>query len=127
MEDRPERRSCRRVIVGPDHTIRFSAKGHSFQNVRITNLNGSGCFAMISPRDAPLFAQGTFLENFAFEHPDLTAGSIVAKVVYLLGTGSGAPSPEYMGMGIQFVSVDAAAGAKLERFLARNLKVDPRD
>ena len=122
MEHPPERRSCRRILVGPDHTIRFNAKGHSFQNVRITNISSTGCFAMVSQRDAALFTQGTLLENFAFEHPDLAKGPITAKVTYLLGGASDAHTLEFMGVGIHFVSMHDDSTRALEDFLALTLK-----
>lgn len=122
MDDRIERRSCRRMVVGPEHTVRFSARGHAFRNVRITNLGSQGCFAMVSQRNAPLFMQGTLLERFAFEHPDQAGGSIVAKVTYVLGDPEGSPAVEFMGVGIQFVGMDPVSREALDRFLARNLE-----
>ena len=121
MDDRIERRSCRRMVVGPEHTVRFSARGHSFRNVRITNLGSQGCFAMVSQRNAPLFMQGTPLEHFAFEHPDLAGGSVVAKVTYVLGDPEASSALEFMGVGIQFVSMDPFSREVLDRFLARTL------
>lgn len=122
MEHPSERRSCRRVIVGPDHTIRFNTKGHSFQNVRITNISITGCFAMVSQRDAALFTQGRLLENFAFEHPDLVTGPITAKVMYILSGTSDLSALEFMGVGIHFVSMDDDSMRLLEDFLALSLK-----
>ena len=122
MEEAPERRLCRRVIVGPEHTIRFSATGHSFRNVRITNISSTGCFAMVSQRDAALFAPGTLLEDFAFEHPDLATGPITAKVMYLLGGPNDVPALEFMGVGVHFVGLDEACVRVLERYLALDLR-----
>jgi hypothetical protein len=118
MEHHSERRSCRRVIVGPDHTIRFHARGHSFQNVRITNISSTGCFAMVCQRDAALFTQGTLLERFAFEHPELMTGPITAKVMYTLGGARETATLEFMGVGIQFVDLDEGSTRLLEEFLA---------
>jgi PilZ domain len=120
MENCPERRSSRRVIVGPDHAIRFNAKGHSFRNVRVTNISINGCFAMVSQRDAALFAQGTLLEYFAFEHPDLVTGPITAKVMYTLCGASDMSALEFMGVGINFVSMDDDSMRVLEDFLDQN-------
>lgn len=122
MEHHPERRACRRVIVGPDHTIRFNVKGHSFREVRITNISLTGCFAMVSQRDSALFAPGTPLEHFAFEHPDLALGPLTAKVMYLLGGPSEQASLDFMGVGIRFVGMDANATRILEDFLALGLR-----
>jgi hypothetical protein len=118
MEQCPERRSSRRVIVGPDHTIRFIVKGHAFQNVRITNISSSGCFAMVSQRDGALFAQGALLEHFSFEHPDLALGPLLARVMYTLGGAREVSTLEFMGVGVQFVSLDEASAVLLEGFLA---------
>jgi hypothetical protein len=122
MEHTPERRSCRRVVVGPEHTICFQAKGHSFQNVRITNVSSTGCFAMVSQRDAALFTQGTRLENFAFEHPGLAMGPITAKVMYILGGARDPAALEFMGVGIHFVSMNDDSTRLLEDFLTLALK-----
>lgn len=122
MEHTPERRSNRRVIVGPDHTIRFVARGHAFQNVRITNISATGCFAMVSHRDAALFAQGTILEQFAFEHADLALDPLMAKVMYILGGSSDVATLDFIGVGIQFVGMNADTSKILEDFLASSLK-----
>jgi hypothetical protein len=117
----PERRTSRRVIVGPEHTIRFNVKGHAFRNVRITNISLTGCFAMVSQRDSALFTQGAVLDQFAFEHPDLAMGPLVATVMYLLGGSSDQASLDFMGVGIHFVAMDEASTGKLEDFLASSL------
>ena len=122
MEHSLERRSRCRVAVGAEHAIRFTAKGHTFQNVRITNISITGCFAMVSQRDVALFAQGTWLENFAFEHPDLILGPITAKVMYTLGGASEGSTFDFMGVGIHFVSMDDGSRMQLEDFLALSLK-----
>jgi len=117
MEQSPDRRLSRRVIVGPDHTIRFSVRGRAFQNVRITNVSITGCFAMVSQRDAALFGQGALLEHFSFEHPELAVGPITAKVMYTLGGARDIPALEFMGVGIQFVGLDEASARLLEGYL----------
>lgn len=121
MEQHPERRASRRVIVGPEHTIRFSVKGHAFREVRITNVSLTGCFAMVNQRDASLFVQGALLEHFAFEHPDLPLGPITAKVMYLLGGSSEHASLDFMGVGIHFIGMDETANRTLEAFLSASL------
>jgi c-di-GMP-binding flagellar brake protein YcgR len=122
MDPIPERRSARRVIVGSEHTIRFSVKGHSFREVRITNISLSGCFAMVSQRDSALFAQGALLEQFAFEHPDLAMGPVTAKVMYLLGGASEQASLDFMGVGINFLHMNPESQKILEDFLAASLR-----
>jgi len=120
MEQPSERRSCRRVLMGAEQTIRFKAKGHAFRNVRITNISSTGCFAMVSQRDAALFAQGAFLEDFAFEHPDLAMGPVLAKVMYTLGSPSEVADLEFMGVGIHFASMDGVSTQRLEDFLSQH-------
>jgi hypothetical protein len=121
MDHTAERRASRRVIVGPEHTIRFCVKGHAFREVRITNISLTGCFAMVSQRDAGLFAQGELLESFAFEHPDLAMGPITAKVMYLLGGSHDHAALDFMGVGIHFVSLNSDSMKVLEDFLAQSL------
>jgi hypothetical protein len=121
MEQNSDRRASRRVIVGPDHTIRFSVKGHLFREVRITNVSLTGCFAMVSQRDAALFAQGALLEHLSFEHPDLPLGPVTAKVMYLLGGSSEQASLDFMGVGIHFIGMDVAGVKVLEEFLSATL------
>lgn len=119
MAQLPERRTARRVIVGPEHTVRFQVKGHVFRNVRITNLSDQGCFAMVNQGHVTLFAQGTPLEDFAFEHPDLALSPILAKVRYVLGGTGDAAGFEFMGVGVHFAGMDEASARKLGEFLAR--------
>lgn len=121
MEHLPERRAARRVIVGPDHTIRFIVKGHPFRDVRITNISATGCFAMVSQRDAGLFAQGTLLEHFCFEHPALALSPMTAKVMYLLGGASDQASLDFLGVGISFLGMAPDSAETLEAFLATSL------
>lgn len=121
MEHQPERRASRRVVVGPEHTIRFSVRGHAFREVRITNVSLTGCFAMVNQRDATLFIQGSLLEHFSFEHPDLPLGPITAKVMYLLGGPSEQASLDFLGVGIHFIGMDEAAVGVLEEFLSASL------
>jgi c-di-GMP-binding flagellar brake protein YcgR len=119
METVPERRSCRRIVVGPEHAIRFQAKGRPFQNIRITNISSTGCFAMVGQHEVPWFEQGALLENFAFEHPALTTEPITARVMYVLG---GADVLEFVGVGIQFVSMNVDSTRTLDAFLYFALK-----
>lgn len=122
MEQQPERRSSHRVIVGPDHTVRFQVRGHGFRDVRITNISSTGCFAMVSQHDSALFTQGAILEQFTFEHPDLPLGPLTAQVMYLLGGANEGSSLDFMGIGIHFVGLDDHANGILETFLDRVLK-----
>ncbi len=117
-----ERREQRRVFVGPDHTVRFSVRGHGYRNVRITNLSSGGCFATLLRADVALFIQGTLLEQFAFEHPDLPDRSFMAHVAYVLGAEPGGDFDQ-MGLGIQFAApppeIQSALDLALERLAGR--------
>jgi c-di-GMP-binding flagellar brake protein YcgR len=120
MENHPERRDTRRIIVGPEHTIHFVVKGHPFQNVRITNLSFGGCFAVVGQGDASLFGQGTILEQLTFEHSDLTGGSITAEVRFVLGGSGSGTGFDFLGLGVQFLSVPAETKKALADFVERS-------
>lgn len=120
MDQHPERRDSRRIIVGPEFTIRFVAKGRVFNNVRLTNLSAGGCFAVVGRGEASVFAQGTVLEQLALEHPELQADGITAEVRYVLG-GAGPDSFfDFTGLGIQFVSLPDKSKASLQDFVDRS-------
>jgi c-di-GMP-binding flagellar brake protein YcgR len=120
MEKHPERRDSRRIIVGPEYSIRFVVKGRVFNNVRLTNLSAGGCFAVVGRGDSAIFAQGTILEQLGLEHPDLEAEGITAEVRYVLG-GAGPDSFfDFTGLGVQFVSVPATAKESLDAFVTRS-------
>jgi c-di-GMP-binding flagellar brake protein YcgR len=120
MEKHPERRDSRRIIVGPDYSIRFVAKGRVFNNVRLTNLSAGGCFAVVGRGDSAIFTQGTILEQLGLEHPDLKAEGITAEVRYVLG-GAGPDSFfDFTGLGVQFVSIPTAAKESLDAFVTRS-------
>jgi len=120
MENHPERRDSRRIIVGPEHTIHFVVKGHPFRNVRITNLSLGGCFAVVGQGDARLFVQGTVLEQMEFEHPHLLGGSITAEIRYVLGGSGSDTSFDFLGLGIQFLTVQPEIQKKLDDFVDRS-------
>jgi len=120
MENHPERRDTRRIIVGPEHSIHFVAKGHTFQNVRITNLSYGGCFAVVGQGDASLFTQGAILEQLTFEHPDLLGGALTAEVRYVLGGSGSGTGFDFLGLGIQFLSVPAETKKLLGDFVERS-------
>jgi len=120
MNTHPERRDTRRIIVGPEHMIHFVVKGHPFRNVRITNLSVGGCFAVVGQGDAGLFTQGSILEQMAFEHPNLAGGPITAEVRYVLGGTGGGTGFDFLGLGIQFLSVPEDAHQSLLAFVDRS-------
>jgi c-di-GMP-binding flagellar brake protein YcgR len=114
MASGSERRTKRRIVVGPEVTIRFQVKDFSFGSVRITNLSSCGCFATIGRADERIFQQGTLLEKFHFEHPDLAGDPILGKIAYVLGGGGGL---DLVGLGIHFASITPEMEAKLERYV----------
>jgi c-di-GMP-binding flagellar brake protein YcgR len=120
MENHPERRDTRRIIVGSEYTIHFVVKGHPFRSVRITNLSFGGCFAVVGQGDATLFGQGTILEQLAFEHPDLAGGSITAEVRFVLGGPEGGSGFDFLGLGIQFLAVPSETKKALMDFVERS-------
>ena len=116
-----ERRDARRIVVGPDHTVRFLVRGHPFKEVRITNLSLGGCFAMVGARDAGLFPAGTLLEQFTFEHPELPSESLTAEVRYCLGGDPGGAPMAVLGLGIMFRTLPPHLEAGLRTHLDRLL------
>ena len=106
MSSIADRRDTRRVIVGPEFSISFLLKGHTYRDVRITNLSNGGCFAMVGARDARLFERGATLENLVLEHPELPKSPISATVSYVLGGRPGLEPMEHVGIGIQFLSME---------------------
>lgn len=117
MNSIADRRDTRRVIVGPEYLITFTLKGHPFRDVRITNLSLGGCFAMVGARDARLFMRGTALENMVLEHPELPKDPFIAAVSYVLGGRPGLDSLDLVGIGIQFIGMEAGARAALETWV----------
>ena len=118
MDSAPDRRSSLRIVVGPDVTIQFHVKQFAYRNIRITNLSGSGCFATIPRGEDHLFRQGTLLEAFRFEHPDLVCDAMIGKVAYVLGGRSGGRGGlELIGLGIHFVAMAPAMKDLLLRFV----------
>lgn len=117
MQSPADRRDLRRTIVGPDHGISFTLRGHPYQEVRISNLSAGGCFALIPHRDARLFERGAILEHLVLLHPELPKEPMIATVAYVLGTRPGLPAMEFVGVGISFLSVEPAAREALEAWI----------
>jgi hypothetical protein len=118
MSTYTDRRDIRRAIVGPEFGISFTLKGHSYQNVRITNLSPGGCFALVGARDARLFERGGVLENLVLLHPELPKTPIIAAVSYVLGGRPGADPMEMVGIGIQFLGLDDDAQVALDTWIS---------
>jgi hypothetical protein len=117
MSSLADRRDTRRIIVGPEFSISFTLKGHGYQDVRITNLSGGGCFALVGARDARLFERGAVLEGLVLLHPELPKAAIIAVVSYVLGGRPSADPLEMVGIGIQFLSVPEAAQTALSTWV----------
>ncbi|HNX93947.1 MAG TPA: PilZ domain-containing protein [Holophaga sp.] len=120
MENHPERRDSRRIIVGPEFTIRFVVKGHVFQGIRITNLSAGGCFAVVGSGDAKLFDQGTVMEGLAFENPQMHAEGITGEVRYVLGGSGSGTGFDFVGLGVRFVSIPESVSKVLQAFVVRS-------
>lgn len=117
MNSHANRRDTR-VVTGPEFTISFTLKGHAFQDIRIMNLSVGGCFALLGGRTARFFLPGATLDGLVLLHPDLPKGPISAAVAYVLGYSVGGEATDHVGMGLQFLSLDAATRAALETWLA---------
>jgi hypothetical protein len=113
MRTYADRRTARRIIVGPEFGISFTLKGHAHQEVRITNLSAQGCFALLRPEKARLFERGAVLEHLVLLHPDLPKSPILAGVSYVLDSRSTTDALDMVGVGIQFLGMDDSASEAL--------------
>ena len=117
MSTYANRRDARRVIVGSEFRISFTLKGHAYREVRITNLSPGGCFAMVGARDAGLFSRGATLEALILEHPELPKQPITGTVSFVLGHRPGGTTLDMVGVGIQFLCMEAAAREALDTWI----------
>jgi hypothetical protein len=118
MDAASDRRSKLRIVVGPEITIAFRVKQTDYQGIRITNLSASGCFATVPRTGTNAFRQGTLLDMFIFEHPDLEGDPMTAKVAYVLGGGTGGRGGmDLIGLGIHFESMTPSTGEMLMQFV----------
>jgi len=101
-----DRRDTRRIILDSDFAIAFSLKGYAYQDIRITNVSVGGCFALVGSRDARLFMRGATLESLILLHPELPKEPITAVVSYVLGGRPGQEAMDFVGVGIQFLSME---------------------
>jgi hypothetical protein len=122
MDSSTERRDSRRLFLGLDHSIHFLLKGHNFREVRITNVSLGGCFAMVSQRDQGLFTHGAILEQLGFDHPDLPRGPITAQLRFAIGSQADPSGPDFMGVGISFVTMAPETREHLSVFLEAMLE-----
>ncbi len=117
MSSPADRRDLRRVIVGPEHGISFTLRGHPYQEIHISNLSAGGCFALVAHRDARLFERGAILEHLVLLHPELPKDPMIATVAYVLGSRPGSAPMDVVGVGIQFLSMEPPARASLEAWI----------
>jgi len=108
-----------RVITGPEFAISFTLKGHDFRGIRIMNLSVGGCFALVGARTARFFLPGATLDDLLVLHPELPLGPITASVAYVLGYGPGGQATDQVGMGLQFLSMDAPSRQALETWMEK--------
>lgn len=111
----PERRSTDRISLGPDYSLRFVAKGHPFQGVRMANLSRGGCFILVPRASVGLFLPGVLLEQVRFDGEGLPEASITGAVSYAF-----APNARLavVGVGVHFVQLPAAVESALADFVA---------
>lgn len=118
MHNHAKRRNTR-VITGPEFAISFTLKGHDFRDIRIMNLSMGGCFALLGARTARFFLPGATLDDLKVLHPELPLGPITATVAYVLGYGPGGEATDQVGMGLQFLSMDAPSRRALETWMEK--------
>jgi hypothetical protein len=121
MTSSAEQRDSKRVIVGPEHTISFTIRGHAYRDIRITNLSVGGCFALVGAREARVFMRGAALENVVLQHPELPKEPIIATVAYVLGGRPGSEAMETVGLGVQFMCMEASTRRSLEVWLEASM------
>lgn len=117
MSQPSDRRDCRRLFVGPEHTVAFEVKGHVFKGIRITNISMGGCFAVVSGRSASLFSAGTILEHFALEHIDFPKGTFAAQVRYVVSSSGSEAASDFLGLGIAFMTLPEDVKATINTYL----------
>jgi hypothetical protein len=118
MDSATDRRLKPRIVVGPEVTVQFRSRQFAYQNIRITNLSVSGCFATLPRAETHAFRQGTLLEMFQFEHPDLLGDPFVGKIAYVLGGRAGGRGAlELVGLGIHFISMAPSMELMLKTFI----------
>jgi hypothetical protein len=117
MNTYTERRDTSRILVGPEFAVSFTLKGHGFRDIRIMNLSVGGCFALVGTRNAHFFMRGAALEDLAIHHPDLPRDPIIATVAYVLGGRPGGESLDMMGVGLNFLCMEASTRRALETWV----------
>lgn len=108
------RRQAPRISLGPEHTVQFTAGGHAFQGIRISNLSEGGCFLAVPRSSAGVFRNGTLLEQFRLEGPGLPPDSLTGVVAFAMGASPGLP---VVGLGVRFVALPESIQGELRRFV----------
>ena len=78
---------------------------------------------MVPQRDRSLFAPGAVLEQLIFEHADMPRGPITAQVAYAIGAQSEQTRLQFMGIGINFVTMSPEVREHLTVFLETMLDI----
>ena len=106
-----------RVATGPGFALSFTLKGHGFHDIRIMNLSAGGCFVLLEARTARFFLPGAVLEDLVLLHPDLPKAPLTAAVTYVLGYAPGGQGGDQVGLGLQFLALDAPTRLALEAWV----------
>ncbi len=111
-----QRKDARRLALGPGYAIRFVVQGRTLE-APLLNLSYGGCFTLVPFRDARHFERGVALVDLQLLHPDLPKAPIQCQVAYTLGGTAGMERMEQVGMGIQFMDMDAVARMAMQSWL----------
>jgi hypothetical protein len=112
-----ENRQHRRVVVGPEFTVNFVCQDESFAAINLGNISEGGCFALIpnSHAGVGVFEPGVELEELTLHHELMPNHAIEARVTFALGAGD--PDLEWLGLGVQFISVPHSVRQSLRDFV----------
>ncbi len=108
------RRQAPRINLGPEHTVQFTAGGHAFQGIRVSNLSEGGCFLTVPRASAGVFRNGTLLEQLRLEGPGLPPDSLTGVVAFAMAASPGLP---VVGLGVRFVTLPESVEGELRRFV----------
>lgn len=110
-----ENRQFRRIVVGPEFTISFVYGNDSFSSINLGNISEGGCFALIPGSRADVFEVGGELEELTLHHELMPNHAIEARVTFSLGAGD--PDMEWVGVGVQFVTLPIGVRQSLRDFV----------
>lgn len=117
MEDR---RASRRLTVGPDHRVRFSAGGKVFSGISLSDLSAGGCCARIPVAQAEGLERGMALEDLHLAHPKLPGAALRGRLAWIMGRVPGR-TEGFVVLGIEFVEPAAAVTQAIEAYVAEGL------